>query len=250
MQYNPANARASSQPQPVMSIINPNAAKIMISEWKVDTAERQQASVNAIEAAWDKAYWPDTLLSYHVHCSTDGSTLMHYSQWITNDGFDNFAAIYRQQRIALIDAAVPDIKRYGLGSFSLYRSHYLDETMLTGCIVAVQVEASSAVLQKQWIDAVITALQEDEIPGLRAAHFHICDDGKHIINYAEWASEAAHERAMRPGKGISQIDSEAWKKVQTMPGITQQGFKRYALPQQINKHIPADTTVQQGVNHG
>lgn len=82
--------------------------------------------------------------------------------------------------------------------------------------------------------AVIAALIEDRVPGLRAAHFHLCDDGKRIFNYAEWESGEAHLQAMQGGKGISQTDSAAWREVQSMTGITQQGFKHYALPLQIS----------------
>lgn len=219
---------------PAVNIPEQTAAKIMISEWKVGTAARQQASINAIAAAWQSADWPDALLSYDVHASIDGATLLHYSQWRTEDGFGNFVANHRDSRVAVIGAAVPDIERYGLGSFRLYRSHYLDTSLSTGCIVVIQVEADSQALQHEWIDAVITALGENYIPGLRAAHFHVCEDGKRIVNYAEWESEEAHIQAMREGKGISEIDSAAWQKVRTMAGIAQQGFTRYELPRKIN----------------
>lgn len=226
-----------------------DATVVMISEWAVGTEQRQSAAVNAIADAWRGAPQAFAPLSYSVFPSIDGDTLLHYSQWVSEDAFHDFVQSQRQSRIDKIDAAVPGIERYGLGSYQLYRSHLpVEPVPAAGCMVAIRVEADGPERQRQWVDAVIEALQGDHVPGLVAAHFHICSDGR-IVNYALWESAQAHQNAIESGApGIAQIDSPAWQRVRTMPGITQMGFKRYALPTCI-ADSPPDTASVSGQLH-
>ncbi|MDR7152490.1 hypothetical protein J2W49_004466 [Hydrogenophaga palleronii] len=213
----------------------------MISEWGVQTQSRQWAVLQAIERAWDERPWPDGLRSYHVFPSIDGTTLLHHSRWTEDAAFEAFVARHRDARVDLIDTEVPGIVRDGLGRFKLYRSHLAQPSPApTGCFVVVRVEAATAALQQSWIDAVCAALEGDRVPGLIAAHFHVCDDGR-IANIAQWESEAAHLQAMAGGTGIAQHESSAWHRVRTMPGITQRGLQRFRLPHVIGAASQAST---------
>jgi len=216
----------------------------MISEWGVATKPRQQAALHAIERTWRERPWPEGLRSYHVFPSIDGTTLLHCSRWSEDAAFEAFVARHRDARINVIDAEVPDIVPDGLGRFKLYRSHLAQRSPApTGCIVVVRVEAASAALQQAWVDTVCSALEGDQIPGLIAAHFHVCDDGR-IVNLAQWESEEAHVKAVAGGAGIAQRDTPEWLRVRTMPGITQAGMQRFHLPHAIGAAAPAAQQAQ------
>jgi hypothetical protein len=183
-----------------------------------------------------------------VFPSIHGATLLHYSRWAEDAAFEAFVARHRDARVDVIDTEVPDIVRDGLGRFGLYRSHLAQgASAATGCMVVVRVEAASAALQREWIDTVCDALDSDRIPGLIAAHFHVCDDGR-IVNLAQWESEAAHDQAMAGRTGIAQRASPAWLRVRTMSGITQRGMQRFHLPHAMSG-VDQKAGASAGVRH-
>ncbi|MER7107598.1 antibiotic biosynthesis monooxygenase [Streptomyces sp. NPDC000229] len=212
----------------------PGVGVVKVSTWRVGTPERQRAAVDAIAAAWRKRDWPDVgLLSYSVHIGEDGDTLLHYSQWTSEEAYQDFSRSHRDDRNAEIDAAVPGIERVALQSYELYRSVRLnpDDTRVPGCVVIVDVEfdGPDAHRQRAWVDAVFEALETDPSPhpGGISGHFHIGLDGTRVLNYAEWESAEAHIEALAaPGDGIGAATPQ-WRKVRTYPGVARGGVKRY-----------------------
>jgi len=101
-----------------------------------------------------------------------------------------------------------------------------------GCVVLVKVNTENEAVAREWVDAVFHAIETDpELPreGGISAHFHIRDDGRHVINYAEWVSEEAHVAALAtPGNGVGSQTPE-WHRVQTFPGVTPDGFERHRV---------------------
>lgn len=60
-----------------------------------------------------------------------------------------------------------------------------------------------------------------------SGHFHVSLDGTRVLNYAEWVDEASHIEAVG---GIGSIGrGPAWRRVQTMPGVENLGFRRYTV---------------------
>ncbi|WP_158888776.1 antibiotic biosynthesis monooxygenase [Amycolatopsis anabasis] len=171
----------------------------LFSNWRLGTPERQQAAVDAIGAAWESRPWPTPdLRSYTVFASTDGETLLHYSQWADDDAYHAFVRTHRRQRVNEIDTAVPGIERYGLTSYRRYRStEPTAETRAPRCFVTVKVEFDGPDVPRAraWVDGVFNAAAADAaIPaGLIAAHFHVSTDGSKVLNFAEWTSEQAHQ---------------------------------------------------------
>ncbi|MFC7306621.1 antibiotic biosynthesis monooxygenase [Streptomyces monticola] len=214
---------------------------VLVSTWRVGTAERQKEVVEAIADAWESREWPhEGLLSYSVYTGTDGDTLLHYSQWRDLAAYEQFFAASdngRSARNADIDAAVPGIRRMGLNKYELYRSGSLDrqrDARVPGCIVIVDVEfeGPDAARQRDWIDTVFEALGSEEHPhpGGISGHFHTSLDGTRVLNYAEWESEQAHiEALVAPGEGVGS-GSELWRRVQQYPGLTSGGSVRRYLP--------------------
>ncbi|MDI3404865.1 antibiotic biosynthesis monooxygenase [Streptomyces cavernicola] len=217
---------------------------VLASTWSVGTPERQKATVAAITRAWESRDWPhEGLLSYSVHIGTDGSTLLHYSQWRDLDAYEEFvasAANGRDGRNAEIDAAVPGIERQGLAKYEPYRGRSLNEraeradsARVPGCIVIVDVRFTGPdpARQRAWVDSVFAALDGDEPhPGGISAHFHTSLDGTRVLNYAEWESEQAHVEALAtPGEGVGAA-TEAWRRVQRHPGLAEGGSVKRYLP--------------------
>jgi quinol monooxygenase YgiN len=181
---------------------------------------------------WEHAPWPHGLLSYNLFVGTDGDTVLHYSQWASDESYREFVRTDRAERVRAIDAAVPGIARHAVVSYRLYRSTAPDSTRRTpGCIVVVSVEFDGPDEQRQrrWVDAVFDALaaETEPHPGGIAAHFHLSTDGTRVLNYAEWTSEEAHRDAIEKSGQGAVGSGPKWRRVQRFPGMIAGGYKRY-----------------------
>jgi heme-degrading monooxygenase HmoA len=216
-------------------ITRPDAGLVLFSEWTVGTPERQRAAMDAAMAGWANWPVPEGLLSHTCFASTDGTTVRHHSQWTDQAALDDFRRTDPPERKRAIDDAVPGLDRHGLAVYELHRSYHgtvSDGTRpVPGCIVMVDIEFvdSDRERQRQWIDAVLTALAVEPMPGLIAAHFHTSTDGTRVVNYAEWTSEQAHQAALDTGPqgGVNRTDLPEWRRVQEFPGMRPGRFTRY-----------------------
>jgi hypothetical protein len=132
-----------------------------------------------------------------------------------------------------IDRAVPGIERIGLGRYRRYRSleRAAGDTRVPGLVVTVEIEfeAAAAGRRSAWVDLVLEALADDPAgnPGLISAHFHLNDDGTKVLNYAEWESAEAYDKALAaPGEGVGS-GTDDWERVRTFPGVTGFTGSRY-----------------------
>lgn len=210
-----------------------DAGAPFFSTWSVGTPLRQRQTVEAIGATWERRPWPsDGLLGYYVYTGHDASTLLHHSQWRSEQAYEAFVKTHRQERVDEIDTVVPGIERLRLDRYRHYRSvRRPDDTRVPGCIVIVEIEfeESAADSRRAWVDAVIEALESepDPHPGGISGHFHLGTDGTRVLNYAEWESAQAHIDALAaPGDGIGSARQE-WERVQTWPGLKSSTVSRY-----------------------
>ncbi|MEU6450778.1 antibiotic biosynthesis monooxygenase [Streptomyces sp. NPDC046979] len=212
----------------------PDVQAPFFSTWRAGTPERQRLTVDAVARTWERRPWPaDGLLGYHVYTGHDGSTLLHHSQWASEQAYEAFVKTHRQERVDEIDTAVPGIERLGLGRYRRYRSgtRANGTAPVPGCVVIVDVEFESPDpgRQRAWIDAVFEALESEpeQRPGGISAHFHLGTDGTRVLNYAEWESAQAHIDALAaPGEGIGSATA-AWRRVQNWPGLKSSTVARY-----------------------
>ncbi|MFD9718414.1 antibiotic biosynthesis monooxygenase [Streptomyces sp. NPDC059076] len=238
----------NSYARPVLD--RPDSRVVKVSTWDVGTPERQRATVAALELAWRRRGWPGGgLLSYTVHFGEDGRTLLHYTQWTSEEDFQEFlrtATDFKEGWNAEVDAAVPGIRRLGLHGYELYRSAATPgDRRVPGVVVIVEAEFDGPDVQRQraWVDTVFTALQADatavedptrttpESAALQGAgisgHFHLGQDGTRVLNYAEWESAEAHQSALdAPGSGIG-THSKEWARVHAFPGVSGGSVRRY-----------------------
>ncbi len=218
-------------------IARPDARTILVSEWKVDTPERQQALVEAFVTAWEDAPWPQGLLSVNLFLSTDGETVLNYAQWTGDDAYHIFEKTNSRLRVEQIDRAVTGIERSGPANYRLYRSGVRLDAPVPGCVVMVSVEfdGPDERRQKRWVDAVFEALEsETELhPGGISGHFHISIDGARVLNYAEWTDEGSHRDAIDRSGQDSIGSGSKWRDVRNFSGIKSSGYKRYRLARSL-----------------
>ena len=218
-------------------LADPRVGAPFFSTWRVGTPLRQRQTVEAVAVAWERRPWPaDDLLGYHLYTGHDASTLLHYSQWASEQAYEAFVRTRRQERVDEIDTAVPGIERLGLGRYRHYRSRGPAARgghggRVPGCVVIVDIEfeGSDPDRQRAWVDAVLEALENEPAPhpGGIAAHFHLSTDGTRVLNYAEWDSAQSHIEALAaPGDGIGSA-TEFWQRVQTWPGLKSTTVSRY-----------------------
>lgn len=215
------------------TMTRPEVGAPFFSTWRVGTPERQKETVEAIAATWERRAWPaEGLLGYHVYTGEDGTTLLHHSQWRSEQDYEAFVKVHRQERVDEVDVAVPGIERVGLGRYRRYRSGAQEaETRIPGCVVIVEIEfeGPDPDRQRAWVDAVFEALESEPnlSPGGISAHFHLSTDGTKVLNYAEWETAQAHIDALAaPGGGVGSRTPE-WERVQTYPGLKQSTVHRY-----------------------
>ncbi|MEW2391465.1 antibiotic biosynthesis monooxygenase [Streptomyces venezuelae] len=173
-----------------------------ISTWSTGSPERLRATLDAVAKAWETRPWPhEGLLSYTVYAGSDGSTVLHYSQWRDEEAYQDFfagAANGRDARNTEIDAAVPGIERLGLNKTRLYRSWEGSggDGSGTVAIALTDFESPDPEGQRAWSDRAVEALDAGtaDSSGPYAAHLHLTLDGKRVITYAEGGGEGARYR--------------------------------------------------------
>ncbi|MFD3500678.1 hypothetical protein [Streptomyces sp. NPDC058678] len=207
--------RTGTHPDPT----HPGVGAALFSTWRVGTPERQRQAVEVIAQTWERRPWPAAdLLAYHVYTGHDGETLMHHSQWAGEQAYEAFVKTHRQERNDEIDTAVPGIERVGLDRYRYYRSEERAacDHRVPGLIVTVRIdfEPGAADRRGDWVDLLLrTAPAPGAHHGLIAAHFHLATDGTHVLNYAEWETAEAYDRA------IAVPVDEEWERVRTYPGV-------------------------------
>lgn len=219
-------------------IARPDAGVVLVSEWTVGTPERQRATVDAFVSAWDHTAWPHGLLSANLFASSDGKTLLNYAQWTGEDAWREFDRTVRPSLVEQIDRAVPGIERGRPIHYRLHRSRVRSNAPVPGCVVFVSIEfdGTDELRLERWVATVFEALEaETELhPGGISGHFHFGTDGRRVLNYAEWTSEAAHQEALdRSGQGAIGPGPK-WREVRNFPGLVSAGFKRYRLLQSLS----------------
>ncbi|MCX2955016.1 antibiotic biosynthesis monooxygenase [Lentzea sp. NEAU-D7] len=116
-----------------------------------------------------------------------------------------------------------------IDGFKLYRSGGMTSgSRPVGCVVLVTVDTDDEATARAWVDSVFVALasEPNPHPGGISAAFHIREDGRQVINYAEWASAEDHVDALSDGGGVGSKTAD-WRRVQNFPGARGVSVERY-----------------------
>ncbi len=233
-----SSATHAPLPSSVLPDIARGDARLAVAARRtVRTPARQHAVADAVLAIWRREPWPAALLSVSCFTSSDGETVLTYTQWASEDGYRAFTASSHAILTTGLDAFAHDVTRTDVVAYRLYRSGVPEATrhVVPGCFVfvSVQFDGPDERRQRQWVDTVFDALASEPEPpaGGLAGHFHLSVDGTRVLNYAEWIDEDAHRRALeRSGQGAIG-SSPKWREVRQFPGIVVAGFTRYRFHQ-------------------
>ncbi|MFD0903273.1 hypothetical protein [Actinomadura sediminis] len=173
-------------------VTRPNVGTVMSSEWTVRTPERQLETVEILVDVWsDTSRWPDGLYTYSFYLGTDGSTVLHYSQWRDDQAYRDFFQAGRKPRVERIDAAVPGIERHDLAFYDLHRSVRAAPAGARPEAIVTEFVPAEGPEHARRLAAELAAARERVQPdGLVSAHFHVASDGSRVLDYSEWADEA------------------------------------------------------------
>ncbi|WP_116212209.1 hypothetical protein [Streptomyces olivoreticuli] len=169
-------------------IIRPRTGTFLLSRWGTGTPDRTRAAAEAIAEEWTTGAKPEGHLAQHMYLDVDGTGILHYAQWRSDEEHLEFARALRPAVISRVDRLVPGIERPGLRRTRLHRSVVTDATSAAG-ILAVTTLATP---------------DPEPRPGALAAHVHAGTDGGPAVELAEWADLAAYEAAAgeRPGADV------------------------------------------------
>jgi hypothetical protein len=216
-------------------LTRPDVGAPFFSTWRVGTPERQRETVDAIAATWERRAWPaDGGLGYYVYVGDDGTTLLHHSQWAREQDFEAFVKTRRQERVDEIDTAVPGIERVALDRYQRYRSREraVGDTRVPGLVLVgrIEFEKGASGQRREWVDLVLDALADpaESDRGLISAHFHLSQDGTHVLNYAEWESPGSYDEAIASSEeGLGSAEPK-WERVRTYPALKASTVGRYS----------------------
>ncbi|MEO3793398.1 hypothetical protein ABGB14_24565 [Nonomuraea sp. B10E15] len=190
---------------------------IVVSQWSPCEPGRRQERVEQMFARLERVPWPPGVISFDVLLSTDGDSVLTYTQC---------AGQAENRFVAEVTDAEPT-------EYRLYRGGSRDARPVPGCIVVVSVQFDGPDQQRQrrWVDTVFAAMEAETEPhpdGI-SAYFHLSADGTKVLNYAEWIDEDSHRDALaRSGRGTVGNAPE-WRDVQEFSGVESSGFQRYRL---------------------
>ncbi|MEU3369247.1 hypothetical protein ABZ734_01950 [Streptomyces sp. NPDC006660] len=175
-----------------LDLVHPAAGTALISEWHTGTPERSRAAADAMIGEWAAAEMPSALLAQYIFLSTDGTGLLFYAQWTSDENHLTWVRARRAGMVNRVDTLVPGIVRPGLNRTRLHRSVVHDAEHEPG-VFGLSVVATDRA------DDVATAA-----PGLLGAHLHLTPDGRRAFVLTEWADAAAQEAADNHAGGSRQ----------------------------------------------
>ncbi|MFB4315196.1 hypothetical protein [Actinomadura sp. 21ATH] len=185
-------------------IRRPGVGTVMSSEWTLRTPERQRRTAETLVDVWSAGGWPDGLQTYSFHLGTDGSTILHYSQWRDDRAYQEFFRNGRGPRVDRIDAAVPGIERHDLAFYRLRRT-FAGDAGRPEIIVTEFIEAAGEDDARRRIDALSATRERTRPAGLITAGLHLSSDGRRILDYSEWSGEEAFDAHLGIPDGTRRI---------------------------------------------
>lgn len=206
-------------------ITRPDADIALINEWTVDAPKHQRATTETAIDPVEHGTWPEGLLSDNYFVELDGKTVLHYSQWTSEETAAEFVRTDYPEWTERIDA-IQDSERDGSTLYRLYRSFVPDGSPRTpGCIVVITFETDGLEWQHKLVDWLVDRLPDSEPhPGNLANHFHISTDGTRVFNYTEWTDAEAHRTVV---ENDLREDDEVPQMIDAMAGVRRLGYKRF-----------------------
>lgn len=167
-------------------VARPDVALVVISPLYVGGPQQQEEMADEALARWTRTSVARGLVSLSVFASLDGEALLAYSQWTGDDAYSAYTSAAARGPLDLVDGA----------RYRLFRSMN-DTTGEPGCVITATFDVDGPERQRHIVDALaVAASRVEPFPGALSAHFHLSVDSTRVLNYAEWTSLEAHDRAV------------------------------------------------------
>lgn len=169
-------------------IDRPDSAVAVVEEVFTDGPGVQERVAAAVVRVWRSAAWPAGLLARSVFTSSDGLSLLTYTQW-SADGDPDSAEPLDWPELG-IQPGRPQ-------SFELYRvvhpAERAEPIPVPRCFPAAVFPLPGKQAAQEWVDGLLDYEVRNEgaeraYPGAVAANFHVGPEGVFLIS--EWVSEA------------------------------------------------------------
>ncbi|MEU7147194.1 hypothetical protein AB0B79_06850 [Streptomyces sp. NPDC039022] len=179
-------------------IDHPDVEAALVEIFEVAGPEAQESATSEIFAHWKASTWPTELVSANCYRSTDGKSLLTYTQWSSRKVLENSF----QQDHGIIHLTrgreLAGARTKGAKAFQLYRvvrgGAITDPAPVPQCFPAAVFPMRGVQAARDWIDGLLAAEEKAEgeeraYPGAIAANFHVSLDGTSVLVLSEWASE-------------------------------------------------------------
>ncbi|MFG2526950.1 antibiotic biosynthesis monooxygenase [Streptomyces sp. NPDC048516] len=172
-----------------------DADTILVSEWIVDTPERQQAAAEALLGEWRELctrVQPEAFRQLSCFGRLDGRLLLSVARWASDEAHLAFMREHRAAMVGRIDQEVPGIQRPGLMRYRLLHSVLPDAAPESADALSVlRAEARAAEAVRSWADRTAVTLREAATAMAGPTHVLVSADGLHAL-LAAWM--APHDR--------------------------------------------------------
>jgi heme-degrading monooxygenase HmoA len=131
-----------------------------------------------------------------IHHSIDGERVLEYSQWLSASSWRE--ATQRLSERKVDDPDYADARTYEVTLvFNVSGSNSLEIAEPSGVIAMINVLSTDPSRQDQLMDVWRQGAERywERMPGAVAAALHRSEDGMRLVNYAQWTSGEAWQRA-------------------------------------------------------
>nr|WP_209310767.1 antibiotic biosynthesis monooxygenase [Streptomyces spiramenti] len=160
----------------------------MISEWIVDTPDRQDRAGRALLGEWGELsarFRPQAFLRLSCFASADGRVLLNVAQWTSDDAHLAFVREHRAGMVDRIDREIPGIRRPGPIRYRL--THTVEPAGAgddTTDVVVARTEGGSASDAVRWAELTAARLRAAPPAGMGTAHLFVSEDSARGLLYA------------------------------------------------------------------
>lgn len=176
-------------------IENPQSDVVLVGTAPVGSRAQQDVA-EAVVRNWRSATWPAELLSLTVYVSSDGSSVLTYAQWSSQEALE----LSLKEPGGVSDtAAVTGTEAAAPVPYRLYRavrgSAVDDPAPVAGSFPVAFFDAEDEQGARAFVDGLFAAEEAGEgderaYPGGISANMHISLDGTRILSFSEWVTEA------------------------------------------------------------
>ncbi|MET8426905.1 hypothetical protein [Nocardia sp. NPDC004860] len=95
---------------------------MIIAMFDVDGPDRQTAIIDSLEQTLERSPWPTGMLSANFHASVDGTRVLNYAEWVSDEAHIAFLAGATRQATLRTSHSLPGVRPIGFRRYHLHRT--------------------------------------------------------------------------------------------------------------------------------